>query len=357
MNRGRQRVMGVASLLGACAWALQGCGSDERVLRSANAGDAGVDASAGTGGVAGAAGSGGFDNNVTGCAPPADSSRSALCVELAPELIDLERVPERDGRGRLLVQVYDSPEPEMFDGGQTLPIALRFYPSGNENDLMSVRDLPIVRFDDLPPTVYVRYVFLDNPGSPLSAGTWTGGYDLTRGIGPQLPLKPIALTPGTTTRITEPLRALRLLRIQVKLESGLTPVDDGSGPGVVLAFRRSELDPSNPPFGFTVSDCIAVAPGRPAALEGAIIGAGQFHLFAIVNDLNAPSAGLAAPPGSLVSTRASDGGVLPLADSVFIPERAYSVDATVILREVRQARRDAGAGYTCTPSRGVADGG
>ncbi len=355
MNRARRRAIGLASLLGAFAALIQGCGSDERVLHNGSGADAGADASAGGGGFAGAGGSGGADSTVTGCARPA--ARSAICVELAPELIDFERDPKRDGRGRLLVQVYDSPEPETFDGGQQLPIAQRFYPSGDPNEEMSIRDLPIVRFDDLPPTVYVRHVFLDNPGSLLSAGTWTGGYDLTRGLGPQLPLKPIALTPGETTRITEPLRALRLLRIQVKLDDGLTPLDEGSGPGAVLAFRRSELNPTNPPFGFSVSDCIAVAPGRPATVEGAIIGAGQFHLFAILNDFNAPSAGLAAPPGSLVSTRAADGGILPLVDSVTIPERAYSVNATVTLREVRQARQDAGAGYTCTPSRGVSDGG
>lgn len=349
MKQRRWHALGRAAFL--CGWAglIQGCGADERVLQ---AGDAGADASAGTGG---RGGSGGDD--AAACAPPANPARSALCVKHAPELIEFERDSRRDGRGTLLVQIFDSPEPESFDGGLKQPIAQRFYPSGDAREETSIRELPMIRFDDLPPLVYVRHVFFDNPTMLLAAGTWSGGYDLSRGFGPQLPLKPVELTPGQTTRITEPLRALRLLRIQLSLAPGLTPLDDGRGPGAVLAFRRPELDPSNPPFGFSVSDCFAVAPGRPAAVEGAAMGAGKFHLFAILNDFNAPSAALAAPPGSLVTTRAADGGILPLMDSVTIPETAYSVDATVTLREVRQGAQDAGAGYSCVPATGTPDGG
>ena len=306
-------------------------------------------------GSAGAGGSGGRDD-AGACDPPVNPTRSALCIEHAPELIEFERDPKRDGMGTLLVQIFDSPEPESFDGGQRQPIALQFYPSGDAREQTSIRDLPMIRFDDLPSTVYVRHVFFDNPTGAIAAGTWTGGYDLTRGFGPQLPLKPVVLTPGQTTRITEPLRALRLLRVQLNLADDLTPLDDGQGPGAVLAFRRPELERTNPSLGFNVSDCIRVAPGRPAALEAAIIGAGKFYLFAILNDFNAPSAGLSAPPGSLVSTQAFDGGIRPLSDSVTIPESAYSVDATVTLREARQARQDAGAGYSCEPS-GTPDGG
>lgn len=352
MKQRGPRAFGRSALLCGLACLLQACGADERVLGT----NPGADASAGTGGSAGVGGAGGGHNDAGVCDPPTNAARSALCIEHAPEHIDFEKDSKRDGMGTLLVQIFDSPEPESFDGGQKQPIAQQFYPSGDARQETSIRDLPMIRFDDLPPTVYVRHVFFDNATTALAAGTWTGGYDLTRGFGPQLPLKPVALTPGQTTRITEPLRALRLLRIQLNLASGLTPLDDGQGPGAVLAFRRPELEPTNPPLGFNVTDCIAVAPGRPAALEGAILGAGKFYLFAILNDFNAPSAGLSAPPGSLVSTQAFDGGIRPLSDAVTIPESAYSVDATVTLREVRQARQDAGAGYSCVPSA-APDGG
>jgi hypothetical protein len=330
-----------ALALAACG---AGCGLDER-LPSNDAGNAEA----------------GSKIDAGSCAPPNEAGRSALCLVLEPEAMDFESNPRRDGRGVLFVQIFDRQVSEPLGGGFQPPIAVAVYPElapGQTPAEISLLELTPLRFDDLPETVYVRVMFSDAfggfPGGSFSgSGMWVGGYDFSDGFFSSLLLRAIALPAGRGTAHVEPLRALRRLHVQLELDEGVIPLDDGQGPATILAFREPNLSPSNALHGFAGAPCVTVSASRGADLEGMLIGSGDFYLFGQLNDFNRRGGTGQVIPGGLGSVKVGDGGLvdgglLSLSDKITLRARQYSVDAEVVLRQVFPVPGgDAGAGYSC----------
>lgn len=272
--------------------------------------------------------------------------------------MDFEHDSRRDGRGILIVQIFDIATPELADGGIQAPIRTLTYPPQPEGGLpiaeSSILDLPELRVEDLPDKVYVRAFFSDNLTAavtgPIDWGVWIGGYELDQGLRPS-PIQEVRLTAGKGTHLELPLTALRYLHAEFDLAPGLTPLDDGQGPGLALAFLDPTLRPNNRLVGVASSECVAPSEGGSIILEGFFVGSGQIYLLGSINDFNLTSGVGQAPPGSLVSLASSEAGVRTLEDSVTIGPRQYSMNAHVILRAVVPLGDvDAGSGFACKTS-------
>lgn len=352
-------------------------GSTSNSLNASSGGTAGQTGNdAGAGGPSGGSGaSGGFGGSSTGgamatggsagspsCAGPASSTAAALCLKFAPEAMTFLNERDLDGRGVLIVEVYDTPTPDNPDGGTgALPIADRVFPNqpgdGGTAEV-SVTALPVVRFDDLPAgKVYVRTFFVDNPAAlnsnNLSWGVWVGGVDLSNGLRGSLPIAPITLSAGHAKSVTQALTALRRLRVALSLASGTTPLDDGQGPVRIGAWRTTTPTMSSPLSGYGRDACVDVSAG-PAIVPAVLVGSGTFYLSADLDDFNVGGSGSTGP--GILESLAFTGGVvsLPAENAVTVGATQYSVEHAVQLNYVSPlGSGGAPPAYSCVVDAGT----
>jgi hypothetical protein len=331
-----------------------GSGGSGRGGSSGSGGSSASGGSAGTGGTNG--GSGGSAGDAGDCAPPGDPSRAALCVTVEPEQMQFESDPRLDGRGVLIIQVYDTPTPDNPDGGADVPpVAMQIYPpqpdAGMPAEAM-ITDIPTLRFANVPATAYVRAVFADNFETFIlnatTWGTWLGGYNLSAGLVENVPIQAVQIPAGTGRSHPLPLIALRRLRTTLTLASGVTPVDDGEGPASVLAVRLATPRENEPIYGAGTAPCVRVGGGSNPTLEGLLVGSGTFYLAAGVDDYNL---GGNLPRGGIVSLDVNGTMyALPATSRVTVAPNAYSINHTVPLNFLVPLG-DAGAppSFSCTP--------
>ena len=236
------------------------------------------------------------------------------------------------------MQVFDTPTPgDLGRNNDVTPIAQVIYPPRPDGSFAleqaMVTELPEFRFDDVPPTAYVRAIFTANLIDTFSLhqptwGTWFGGYDLSSGPIESTPLQAVQIPAGTGRSLRMPLNALRRLRVTLTLPSGVAPLDDGEGPAWALAVRTETPREDERVQGGATLPCARVGAGSSPTLEGAR-RIGTFYLAAGVDDYNL---GGTRPPGGLVSFNFNAGTyTLPAATRVEVAPNAFTVDHTVPL--------------------------
>jgi hypothetical protein len=242
-----------------------------------------------------------------------------------------------DGRGILIVEIFGTPSPESTDGGADVPpLTLQAYPpqvDGGPPVETPITQVPALRFENLPTTVYVRAVFADNFETFVLGrttwGTWIGGYNLAGGLIENPPIQAVQLTAGAGRSYRLPLVALRRLRATLTLAAGVTPLDDGQGPASVVAVRLPTPRENEPIYGAASSPCASVASGSSAPLEGILVGSGQFYLAAGIDDYDL---GGSLAPGGLFSVEVSGNTFsLPATSRVAVAPTAYTVTHIVPL--------------------------
>jgi hypothetical protein len=307
----------------------------------ASSGSGGSDGSGGSGGASGgSAGSGGTGTDAGGCAAPSNASRAALCLTLAPETIAFESDPRLDGSGVLIVDIHNTPQPDALSGGpDVLPLIRLVHPPQPDGGVpveTSIRNVPELRFDDLPATVYVRAFFVDNfemfAREATTYGVWLGGYDLSVGLVERPPIQAVQLAAGAGRSHTLPMIALRRLRATLALAPGVTPLDDGQGPAAVVAVRSATELENAQLFGTAGAPCVKLGAGSTAELTGILIGSGTFFLSAGIDDFNV---GGGLPAGGLIALDVNGTEYsLPAATRVVAGPTAYTVTHTVPLNLV-----------------------
>lgn len=283
------------------------------------------------------------------CAAPTDPTKRALCVFPQPETVQLLSEPALDGNGIMLVQVFDTPVPELPDGGEQQPLAqtlLPEQPPGTDPPLeMNIYD-PVsdLRYEDLPATVYVRILFFDNLAAlgaeQPTSGIWIGGMDMASGLFLQSDLVQVNLTVGQGTALSIPLTALRRLRLTMTLDNGVTPVGDGEGPAGFILLPTQEVGSQDggdlPAYGLGLLSCGDIQAPNGLTIEGVFVGDGPYYPFAFVDDFgqgldNGPA------PGTIIDLDVSSAPpVLPASSQIAIPAGAYAVDASVVLNYVME---------------------
>ncbi len=233
--------------------------------------------------------------NATVCQSPSDPTRSALCLRFEPETVDLlASEPELDGKGRFDVKLYSSSTPS----GTPLAEAEA---SSSEVD---INDLPTLRFDNLPPVVFVLAALWDNPSEQSLAelergGGWLGGFDPELGDFKRPKLERIRLETGKSRVLTLPMTALRRLDVSARLAPAVTPADDGTG---FFSFRGYASD--SPAFDAVLSGhseraCVDVR-SASAPVSGVLLGAGPHFLLGTFDDYDL--GGVFEAPGSIAGS-------------------------------------------------------
>ena len=286
------------------------------------------------------------------CAPPIDPAKSAICLTLSPEAIAFMSDPALDGKGYLVAQAFGVAVPDLGDGGSVAALATVVLPGGDAGvdagpvDLS--HSLPVVRFDGLPQTAFVRAIFVDDPGpaAGLHAGDWLAGYDMSAGIYKGVPLAPQALTAGEGTAVTLNLVALRKMTITLGRTAALE--GNGQGPATVLAASQQNLGAGAHLFGLGTAPCANVSGTLTADVAGFVFGQGPYFVTGVLDDFGASDGGAFFAAGSLSSLEVTaDGGAqIPAANALSYAPTAYAVTKTIALGFVGPG--DAGTdGVTC----------
>jgi hypothetical protein len=288
-----------------------------------------------------------------GCPGPAKPGRASACITLEPEgVTPLSSDAALDGKGQLLVEVYD-----VADVSTAKPIAT-FQSQGE----VSADALPVVPFDDLPKTVYVRAALFDNAAetsfdSLNRGGAFIGGTALS---GKLTTLLPQTLTVDDATELKLPLQAMRRLNVTVSLGSVVKPVDGGDGLVSWRAYPTTSAAEGEATTGSAQRVCADLGSG-PSVVVGHVFGPGPHFILATLDDFGADPGLLAAPgtiPGSLVSGGAGDGG-WEIPDSVRLAPTAYAGTLNVALGELVDPGSTPPPLFTCpggTCSNGNKDG-
>ena len=232
------------------------------------------------------------------CLGPSNSSKSSLCVRVAPEAIQfLANNPDLDGKGILAFDIHDAPNPDAPDGAPLPALQAVILPGLDAGEVDISLGVPAIRFDGLPTTVYPRVIFVDARNTPRpTAGWWFGGYDLANGLAGTILLKPVTLTPGQGTTITLDLTALR--RLSVTISSTATPIGNGMGAASVLVVPDVSPSATSKIFGSGASACAKVNGGATSVVGGFVMGKGPYYTVAQLDDFGA---GGVLPPGALSS--------------------------------------------------------
>ena len=342
----------VCAGFGGAGVVVAGCGGSDATSAPSDAstdssatgdGTTGQDSASGDGGIADASDAG------PPCAPPADPTKSSLCIRIAPEAIQfLANDPSLDGKGFMVVDVHDVANPDQPDGAPIPPLQQRILPGdggadAGELDLSAA--VPTIRFDGLSSTVYPRVVFVDARGSTkVGAGWWLGGYDFTNGFQKPALLTPVTLTPGVGTTITIDLTALR--RLHVTLTRSATPIGNAMGPASVVATPDLVPVAGSKLFGVGANPCAKVNGALTAEVNGFVLGKGPYYALAQLDDFG--TGGFFAP-GSLISLEIADGGVRnPASSQLTYAANAYVVAHTVDL-DLTVPKPDAGVDTVVCP--------
>jgi hypothetical protein len=297
-----------AGFIAACVVLVaSGCGQDELADGHDAGGQGGTAGTAGDASAAHADGSAGTVSDGGGCTDPANHSKAKLCLTFKPDLIDFEASEDLDGKGALIVQIFDTSDPSA---GPTQQLAEYRSISKERPGNLSVLELPSVEFDNLPEKVYVRTLFVDNPAwfsqtATFAYGMFVGGYDLNEGIEPSplppAPLREVRLTKGHGTQLRQPLKVLRKFTARAFLKGGIVPYDDGQGPLRIGAFAQQ--NPLGAPlFGGAQPGCKDLLAG-PVNVTGYIFSLTSENTFPLwfsgqLDDFNT---GVLAGPGSILS--------------------------------------------------------
>ena len=265
------------------------------------------------------------------CAPPADPTKSSLCVGVVPEAITFTTDPRFDGKGILVAEVFDTNTPDLAEGGSVQPLAAISLP-GDGGTIDLSQPIAPIRFDGLPTAVYARVVFSDDPqaNAQVGAGFWIGGYDLSGGIKTQMPLQPETLQAGSGLSVNISLIALR--EMTVTLDRTATPIGNAMGPATVVAVTGQTLTTGEALFGIGQNPCARVDGNRTAEVAGFVLGTGPYFIAPVLDDFGTSTSGIAFPAGALTSLDFVDGGyLLPLANQITYAADAYRVSQTVTL--------------------------
>ncbi len=267
------------------------------------------------------------------CAPPADGTKSALCIDLAPEKIAFQSAPDLDGRGALYVSLYATALPEGTpDAGPATPIATYVVDGdpdgGSPADLRSLGE---VRFDGIDRArVYARVFFVDGKQAEIQAGWWFGGMNLSKGLKKDIPLNAIDLVKGKGTRYTIPMVAAR--RLTVTVTRAIAPIGNAQGPVSVTVFG-SDIPGANPDiYGAGALPCANLAaPGSSAVVTAYVIGPGPYWLLPLLDDFGV-AGGAGLPAGALTAIDfTGPTAKLPASSRTSYAMDAYSATQTLSL--------------------------
>lgn len=286
------------------------------------------------------------------CAPPTEPSKAALCLTITHDtVIPVLSDQKLDGNGILVVQVYDTPDPDRPDGGSIAPIGEITLPEqdgGVPPPTMSITDkIAPMRFDNLPARVFVRAYFFDNFDALVvgpTYGTWIGGYDFSNGLYGVGPILEVVLPTGKGTNHVLPLTTLRKLEVTLTLANVIAPVGDGQGPVSVSLVDSKQANAMSPLFGIARKSCGDITTPGGVTVDGFVIGTGPYYAFGAVYDFGTRP-GVALPPGTIFDFQVDpDGGPgsIPDAAQVVYPANAYVVTKSVELNVVMPSG-DAGA--------------
>ena len=330
-------------------------GKDGGGARGGAAGSGGAAGGGGIGGsVAGAGGAGGAGGDAGGaggtggavtvpCDPPTTATKAAACIQLAPEAMKfLPSNPKLDGKGVLVVQIFDTAQIELADGGETKAVAGVVLPAtspdgGQPEDTLANLTAKPIRFDDLPmpAKLYARALFIDDTsllGTPMDfpfPGVWVAGIDLSGGIVDQAPLVALPLTAGQGTGVTRKLWALRQLTVDVSRATGLAPKGNGQGPVTVLLTDKPQLTSTSAMFGGGKLPCGDLSGSGKVSVSGIVVGTGPYWLTASLDDYGLGDKDLA---GALAAVEVTGGGLkVPSGNQLAFAADAYSVSGAVQL--------------------------
>ena len=295
----------------------------------------------GQSGAGGSSGTGGVSSDAGVCPAPANANETAICMTFSPEDIRAENDPALDKRGVFVVQIFDMPNPPKQNAG-AVALFERVLPansaSGGQIALDALR--PIRAVAAFPDTVYVRAIFVDNPGpfgsGDLGYGAWVGGVNFLDGIQKDEPLVAVSLLHGQGNVVDVPLVALRKLDVTVHLAA--TPIGDGQGPLAVVVVNDEDPTKKPPPVGIAVGPCVNVASGD-VHLTGFFVGSGAHWVTGILKDLGG---GADIPPGALAALSVN-GQTYRLPTRIDVAPNAYTASATINLTFVSPLPADAGA--------------
>jgi hypothetical protein len=338
----------------------------------ASSGEGGTGA-AGAGAGTGGTGTGGTGSEDAGsdapaaapCAPPAEvegEATSKLCLSFAPEELQLRSEPELDGRGTLIVEVFDVPEPS----GTTAPLYRSVFPPPSDAGAipLSVYDLPRVDIDGLPEKVYVRSFFIDNPAwfeaKLYTYGLFMGGRDFNNGLIPTPPIREITLPARQATQVTQPMIAFRRFSLDVRLglPTGTAPGDDAEGQVLIGAFQERSASNTRV-FGYGFTGCASLLRDT-ARVTGFLFSVRGAHDFWFAGQLDDFAKGGFTPPGSLVSV--DESLLTPDVQKRFVRAEEYAVTGPAVVLNSVIPGYAGFAPYRClpedagTPSDAAADG-
>jgi hypothetical protein len=336
-------VIGLGSFV--CGLALAACGGTNAAIGGSDAGADGTASSTDGGGDAGSSNDAAGDASDAGstteaglaCAPPSNPGQSALCLLIVPESMTFTSDPKFDGKGWLVAQLFTTAQPNLPDGGSAPVLAMQELPPGGP-DAGSIdlsQPLPVLRFDGLPSTVYVRVVFVDDPAAnpQVGASTWLGGFDLSAGLLSSTPLVAHPLPVGEGTALSIDLVALR--EMIVTMNRSVAPAGNGEGPATAVATPDQSPTSASPLFGEATNACARVDGTNTAVVPGFVIGKGPYYVAGVVDDFGLDDGGLSLPPGALTSLEVDGGGfVLPAANLLTYDPKAYRVSQTITLNYV-----------------------
>lgn len=223
---------------------------------------------------------------------------------------------------------------------------------------IAVDDLPTLREElELPSTVYVRAVFVDNPAAvaeddlDITWGVWVGGLDLSNGLTDDVPLTPVTIEVGQGNLVKVPLTALR--KLDVTVSSTASPEGNGQGPLSVIALDTEVPTDESNAFGIAEVPCADVSGGQEVELSGFVLGTGPYWVAGMLRDLNTEGD---LPPGSLAAIDFSGASpVIPV--QLTYGETDYVVSVAIDLTHVQPVPGDAGTPDVLSCDDILGDGG
>jgi hypothetical protein len=242
-----------------------------------------------------------------------------------------------DGRGQLLVRVYDIAAPPTTEK----PLVEIYLGDPSE---ISVAELPPQRIDGLPELVYVRTSFIDNlqihQVGYTVGGAWLGGSDYSAGINSNL--LPVNLTLGQATSVVQPLTALRALRATLTVGSSLTPHDNAQGPIAVTGYRTNRPMPTSAIVASARGACADLSGNKPSDVSGWLIGSGKIWLSGSLDDFNVGRLLF----GSLYNWDSALGEI-PAVDGIEVGADQYLITHTIVLNTAVAISGQKPASYSC----------